>query len=48
MWHKIPRDQYVKLAKNVLAIIRHRINMNENILSNFMVEKNCLSHNNIV
>ena len=39
MWQKIPSDQYVKLAKNVLAIIRHRINMNENILSHFMAEK---------
>ena len=28
------------LAKNVLEIIRHRINMNEKIFSHFIAEKN--------
>ena len=36
------------LANKVLEIIRHRINMNDKVLSHFIVEKKYLSHNNIV
>ena len=36
------------LANKVIEIIRHRIKMNEKVLSHFIEEKNYLSHNIIM